>query len=89
MFKERSGFEIERPSNGGTQRLYKFPNGYGASVIKTPYSYGGQTGLWELAVLHNGGIYYSTDITDDVLGGLTVREVEEFIDQIEALPVKG
>ena len=33
------------------QKIYKFPNGYGASVIKGPYSYGGPDGLWELAVL--------------------------------------
>ena len=34
----------------GLQHIYKFPNGYGASVIKTDYSYGGKNGLWELAV---------------------------------------
>jgi hypothetical protein len=36
---------------GGTIKIYKFPNGYGASVVKTGGSYGGGEGLWELAVL--------------------------------------
>ena len=31
----------------GVQHVYEFPNGYGASVIKHDYSYGGKSGLWE------------------------------------------
>ena len=37
----------------GIQRIYKFDNGYGASVVKHKYSYGGDKGLWELAVIEN------------------------------------
>ena len=39
----------------GVQKLYSFPNGYGASVIKHKGSYGGDKGLWELAVLDTDG----------------------------------
>lgn len=42
---------VERALNGGIQRVYKFSNGFGASVVKHEFSYGGRKGLWELAVI--------------------------------------
>lgn len=38
-------------TRGGVQMLFRFANGYGASMIRTPYSYGGDRGLAEIAVL--------------------------------------
>jgi len=85
---------IDRPGfTGGTQQVYRFPNGQGASVIRTPFSYGGDKGLFELAVLRFGrgddnedfGLDYSTPITDDVLGNLTEEQVQETLAKIEAL----
>jgi hypothetical protein len=80
----------------GTQRLYRFDNGYGASVVRSPYSYGGDQGLWELAVLtFNGGsiedfdLSYSTPITHDVIGHLEDYEVDELLARIEALEQRG
>jgi hypothetical protein len=71
---------------GGVQRLYQFPNGYGASVVSTPYTYGGENGLWELAVLNRHGVLdYSTPVTSDVLGWLTPEEVETHLITIAAL----
>jgi hypothetical protein len=74
------------------QALTFYPNGYGASVIKSKYSYGGVEGLWELAVLegdHNEwAITYDTPITSDVLGHLTYSDVEKIRLKIEALPNK-
>ena len=55
-------------SQGGIQKIYKFANGWGASVVMFPGSYGFEKGLWELAVLDaNGEITYDTPITNDVI----------------------
>jgi hypothetical protein len=67
----------------GIQKVYKFPNGYGASVVKHKGSYGYAQGLWELAVLDaDGDICYSTEITSDVLGHLNDPEVDNILGQI-------
>lgn len=68
--------------NGGIQKVYKFPNGYGASVIKGPYTYGGKKGLWEVAVLFHGELCYDTEITDDVIGHLNDPEVDNILGKI-------
>jgi hypothetical protein len=64
---------------------YHFDNGYGASVIRTEYSYGGKQGLFELAVLKGDELCYDTEITDDVLGHLDEGEVEYWLEKIKAL----
>lgn len=80
------------PACLGTQRLYRFENGYGASVIQAEYSYGGNDGLWELAVLKFEGVSnydfklcYDTPITDDVIGYLTEEQVQALLIAIKAL----
>jgi len=70
----------------GIQHRYSFENGYGASVVRHSGSYGGSSGLWELAVLGSDGhLCYDTPITDDVMGSLTHGDVEQILDDIEAL----
>lgn len=76
----------------GVQYLFKFPNWHGASIIKHYGSYGGQSDLWELAVVWFDeeddslwGLKYDTPITDDVLGYLTDEEVRNYLKQIEEL----
>lgn len=86
----------ERPhptGMGGTQRLYHFSNGFGASVVQTPHSYGGEDGQWELAVIigeddkwESYALTYATPITDDVEGYLDEDGVDVLLDKIEALP---
>ena len=77
---------------GGTQKIYRFKNGFGASVVRHEYSYGGDAGLWELAVIKFDGdedddfsLTYETPITEDVEGHLTESEVDELLKKIEAL----
>ena len=92
--------DIERPHQvgNGIHRLYRFKNDYGASVVRFSIgvfggSYGAEKGLWELAVIKFKGkgfdnfvIKYDTPITDDVVGHLTDKAVDNLLTKIEALP---
>lgn len=71
---------------GGVQAKIQFANGFGASIVKTPFSYGGTRGQYELAVFgQDGDITYDTPITDDVLGYLNENAVSEALAKIQAL----
>ena len=75
---------------GGIISRIIFDNGYGATVVQGPHSYGGADGLYELAVIQydesgDWDICYDTPITDDVLGYLTEDNVTEYLTQIEQL----
>ena len=71
----------------GSQRIYRFANGYGASVVRHEHSYGGRQGLFELDVLDsNDELCYDTPITNDVIGWLTHEQVDELLDKISKLP---
>ena len=69
---------------GGVQVQFKFDNGWGASVISHKGSYGNE-GTWELAVLRNGKLNYSTEITSDVIGNLSEPEVHKLLERIANL----
>lgn len=71
----------------GEQHIYAFPNTRKASVIRSQWSYGGDEGLWELAVLDKDhSLDYSTPITDDVIGRLDDAGVAEILQRIHELP---
>jgi hypothetical protein len=70
----------------GYRQRFKFDNGYAASVVSFWGSYGGNEGLFELAVFHDGQLVYDTPITKDVEGRLTFREVADLLDKVKALP---
>ena len=64
----------------------QFDNGYEVSVVKSPYSYGGDKGLYELAVLgKDGHITYDTPITNDVIGYLREQDVTDVMEKIQQL----
>jgi hypothetical protein len=72
--------------HGGQQLVLMFENGYGASVVRHQYSYGGPQGLWELAVLDcDSELTYDTPITNDVIGNMTEEEVRETLLRISRL----
>ena len=74
----------EREELGGVQKIFEFPNGYGASVVIHDFSYG-----LELALLdadHN--IIQHPDITDDVCGFLNVDTCNDILQKIAELEEK-
>jgi hypothetical protein len=84
-FKDLKFEQLDSFYNGVQCRI-SFENGFGASVVKHSFSYGGKDGLYELAVLNSSGnLTYDTPITDDVLGYLTEQDVTEILIKIQQL----
>ena len=78
-------FKPHTTMNGVMSRIM-FENGYGASVVKGEYTYGGKDGLYELAVLDKDGkLCYDTPVTDDVEGHLSEDKVTKLMKQIQKL----
>jgi hypothetical protein len=68
------------------QKIYKFDNGYGASVVCNFGTYGAKEGLFEVAVLDsNGEIAYNTPISGDVIGWCDFADVADILNKIKAL----
>ena len=79
-------FKPHSAGMGGVMSRIIFENGYGASVVQTFFSYGGDKGLYELAVLDSDGkLTYETPVTDDVEGYLTEDDVTKLMEQIQSL----
>lgn len=79
-------FKPHAAGMGGIMSRIEFDNGYGVSVVKTPYTYGGDNGLYELAVLdENGDLTYDTPITNDVIGYLRPEDVTDVMVKVQEL----
>lgn len=89
MEKYKKYLKFDEERLGEPHKVYKFPNNYGASVVKHKYSYGGKDGLWEVGVIFFYGddyeLIYSTPITNDVLWYFTDEEVKNTLEQIKNL----
>ncbi len=86
-FKDLKFKTIDSEHITGVTTSLHFKNGYGISVISHTYSYGGDRGLYEIAVLDSQGrLTYDTPITDDVIGYLTEKEVSVIMKEIQELP---
>jgi hypothetical protein len=89
------------PSNLGEQRIYWFPNGFGASVVRrrtspvTGPSYGAGDGLWELAVVRfpknakgptDFTIAYNTPVCKTAIApSLREKEASALLEKIQGL----
>lgn len=71
---------------GGIISRIIFDNGYGATIVQGPHSYGGSDGLYELAVIgKNDEICYDTPVTGDVEGYLSEAQVTDLLIKIQQL----
>ena len=71
-----------RKSGDGIYAHYKFPNSYGISVIRCSYSYSDEN-TYEVAILHNDGLTYSTPLTHNVLSYQTPEDINKLLEIIE------
>lgn len=72
----------------GIHYIFKFPNNYGASVIKGKYTYGCEYDLWEMGLIFfnedgTWSLTYERDFDDDVKGYLTEDNVIELLEKIK------
>lgn len=67
-------------------QVVDFPNGYSASIISHRGSYGGDKGLFEIAIMYGREIVYDTPLTHDVLGNLDFQDVVDTLKKIQNLP---
>ena len=76
----------DHPLHDGIVARIVFENGYGASVVRHAYSYGGNNGLFEIAVLDSDGeLCYTTPVTNDVIGYLRDIDVSDVMEKIQQL----
>ena len=94
--------EIKFRSHGvdpeGVHGVVRFKNGYGLSIVRHSYSYGGSKGLYELALLKIGTLKGASQENDwdityneelgypDVRGWMSEEDVESELKKIENAP---
>lgn len=81
-----AGFDdlVFMPTQVGVGAKHYFSNGFGVSVVKSQYSYGGTRGLYELALLDTSGNIISGHpvVPDGVLGWLRPEDVTDLMHKI-------
>ena len=71
--------------------IFKFGNNYGASVVKSPYTYGGNDDLWEMALIKfrddkKYDLAYEEDFETDVIGWLSDEDIDKYLSLIRLYP---
>ena len=80
------------PRNKGMQVLFRFPNDYGISLVCHSFSYGNDDNEFEIAIINYDSednddcdIFYTTKLTQDVLGYQSKEDVIDVIQKTIAL----
>ena len=62
----------------------EFDNGFAVTVVKGPYTYGGDKGLYELAVWKGDDIHYDNPVAKgDVVGYLREEDVTDAMQLVQ------
>ena len=76
----------DEPFMVGKKSRTHFDNGFGVSVVSHTHSYGGRSGLYEVAVLDKDGLLtYETPVTSDVIGYLSEEDVTDVMKKVQEL----
>jgi len=84
----------DAPFMVGKKARMHFDNGYGVSIVKHPFSYGGSSytnneNEWEVAILFGNEkeweLTYNTPIANDVIGWLSEDEVTDIMIKVQEL----
>lgn len=86
-FKEYIFIDEEHDVFKGQMVRYRFPNGYGASVIEGEKSYGVEIVVLEFSESEYGDI--ATEFSDDVIGFIDDEELDEILERISRLGTDG
>ena len=81
---KKLGYDIEFAQVfDGLQYIFTLPNcEYSFDCIKHSGSYGAEQDLWEAAILKDKEICYTTNITEDVLGYQTPKDILDIAVQL-------
>lgn len=88
FIEEFKQYLVDEEHDWGHHYIFRFPNNYGASVIKNFGSYGNEQDLWEMALIFfdedgDWHLTYEKDFDDDVKGYLTDDNVIELLEKIK------
>ena len=84
FFKYLIGTNTYTKEAPGIMLRFRFPNNYGASVVKHKGSYG-YPELYEIAILYNDELYSYSLIANDILGHVNPKDIGKILLQIKGL----
>ena len=84
-------FKQHKHDANGIQAVATFDNDFEVSVVKTDFSYGGKSGLFEVAIIDKstGKLNSNTDITDDVLGWQDEDDIDKILLAVPQMNSEG
>ena len=84
-------FKKQKHDANGIQAVATFDNDFEVSVVKSDFSHGGKSGLFEVAIIDKatGTINSNTDITDDVLGWQDEDDIDKILLAVPQMNSEG